>query len=103
MSVLLEFAMFPTDKGTSVSAHVSRVLEVIRDSGHAYQLTPMGTIVETVELRECLDLIEKAYSVLEPDCERVYSSLKFDIRKGDLGRMKQKVQSIRSEIGEVNT
>jgi len=103
MSVLLEFAMFPTDKGTSVSPYVSRVLEVIRSSGHAYQLTPMGTIVETAELRECLDLIEKAYSVLEPDCERVYSSLKFDIRKGELGRMQQKVQSIQSEIGEVNT
>ena len=103
MSVLLEFAMFPTDKGTSVSKQVSRIIQVIRESGHPYQLTPMGTIIETATLRECLDLIEKAYSVLEPDCERVYSCLKFDIRKGSLGRMQQKVASIQSEIGEVLT
>jgi uncharacterized protein YqgV (UPF0045/DUF77 family) len=33
MSVLLEFAMFPTDKGTSVSAYVSKVIDMIRFSG----------------------------------------------------------------------
>jgi len=103
MSVILEFAMFPTDKGVSVAAHVSRIIRVIADSGHPYQLTPMGTIIETATIRESLDLIEKAYAQLEPDCERVYSSLKFDIRKGALGRMQQKVQSIQSHIGEVNT
>jgi len=103
MSVLLEFAMFPTDKGVSVSPFVSRIIRVIRDSGFTYQLTPMGTIIETSTLRESLDLIEKAYNELEPDCERVYSTLKFDIRKGELGRMEQKVNAVKSHIGEVRT
>lgn len=103
MSVLLEFAMFPTDQGVSVSKYVSRIIDLIHQSGHAYQLTPMGTIIETETIRESLDLIEEAYNCLEPDCERVYSSFKFDIRKGEMGRMKQKVNSIQSKIGEVNT
>ena len=50
MSVLLEFAMFPTSgdcrEGGSVSKHVSRIIDMIDKSGYAYQLTPMGTIVE---------------------------------------------------------
>ncbi len=103
MSVILEFAMFPTDKGVTVSTYVSRIIKEIDASGHPYQLTPMGTIIETATVREALDIVEKAYETLETDCERVYSTLKFDIRKGEMGRMKQKVDSIKSHIGEVNT
>lgn len=102
MSVLLEFAMFPTNKGASVSTYVSRIIKMIDQSGLDYQLTPMGTIVEAATLPELLDLVEKAYQQLEPDCERVYSTLKFDIRKGALGRIKQKVKSIQDHIGEVS-
>ena len=50
MSVLIEFAMFPTDKGESVSQYVSQVIKMIRESGFPYQLTAMGTIFETQEM-----------------------------------------------------
>lgn len=81
MSVLLEFSMFPTDKGESVSAYVSRIIDMIDKSGVAYKLTPMGTVIECDEMDEALAIIKKAYECLEEDCSRVYSSLKFDIRK----------------------
>lgn len=104
MSVLLEFAMFPTDKGESVSPYVSQVIELIRDSGCDYQLTPMGTIIETDTLPEALALVEAAYETLEQaGCSRVYSSLKLDIRKGKANRMQGKVASVRAKIGEVNS
>lgn len=103
MSVLMEFAMFPTSKGGSGSSlYVSRIIEMIRNSGYDYQLTPMGTIVETVTIRAALDLVEKAYTVLEPDCDRVYSTIKFDIRKGRINAMKQKINSVEEKIGTVN-
>jgi uncharacterized protein (TIGR00106 family) len=102
MSVLLEFSMFPTGcdchDGASVSKHVSRIINMIDRSGATYQLTAMGTIVETETLREALDIVEKAYEVLG-DCERVYSSLKLDIRKGKSGRLKAKIASVEQEIG----
>jgi uncharacterized protein (TIGR00106 family) len=100
MSVLLEFAMFPTDKGESVSEYVSRILEIIDASGLPYQLTPMGTIVEADELDKILALVEEAYRQLEPDCGRVYSSLKLDIRKGEGGRLKKKVESVEQKVGK---
>ncbi|MGB5965997.1 MAG: MTH1187 family thiamine-binding protein [Sulfurimonadaceae bacterium] len=103
MSVLLEFAMFPTSsdcrESTSVSKYVSRIIDMIDKSGAAYQLTPMGTIVETETMREALDIVEKSYEALEGDCERVYSSLKFDIRKGKSNRLKTKIASVEREIG----
>ena len=95
--------MFPTDQGVSVSPFVSRVIKLIDESGHPYQLTPMGTIIETATIREALDLVEKAYECLEPDCDRVYSTLKFDIRKGAIGRMRKKIESVEVKIGKVST
>jgi len=102
MSVLLEFSMFPTDKGESVSDYVSKVIKMIDESGVAYQLTPMGTIVETDTMDEALVVIKNAYLVLDEDCSRIYSSLKFDIRKGKSNRLKTKIASVESKIGNVS-
>jgi uncharacterized protein (TIGR00106 family) len=104
MSVLLEFSMFPTDKGESVSPYVSKVIQMIRDSGASYQLTPMGTIIESNDIDEALNLVKQAYEVLDKSgCNRIYSSLKFDIRKGKENRLQAKVDSIREKIGSVIT
>lgn len=103
MSVMLEFAIFPTDKGESVSHYVSQVIEMIRDSGASYQLTPMGSIIETDTLEQALALVQASYQMLETaGCNRVYSSLKLDIRQGPAGRLQGKVASIEEKIGPVN-
>jgi len=102
MSVLLEFAMFPTDKGDSVSQYVGKVIQMIKESGHSYKLTAMGTIIETETMDEALAIINKSYHVLEPFSNRVYSSIKLDIRKGKSNRLEEKIKSIESKIGKVD-
>jgi uncharacterized protein (TIGR00106 family) len=99
VSVMLEFAMFPTDKGDSVSEYVSRIIKAIDETGVSYKLTPMGTIVEVETLEEALAIVAASYSLLEGDCGRVYSSLKLDIRKGKGHRLQQKIDSIEKRIG----
>lgn len=99
MSVLLEFSMFPTDRGESKSEFVARVLDVIDTSGLDYQLTPMGTVVEAENIDDALKLIGNCYKVLEPDCNRVSSFLKFDIRKGSSGRLSSKVSAVEEKLG----
>ena len=97
MSVLLEFSMFPTSsdgrEGASVSKQVSKIIDAIDKSGVAYQLTPMGTIIETATMKEALSVIELAYEQVS-DCERIYSSLKFDIRNNCEDRLKTKIASV---------
>lgn len=100
MSVLLEFSMFPTDKGESVSEYVSRIIDMIDSSGVDYQLTPMGTIIECESIDEALLIIKASYECLEKDCSRVYSSLKFDIRKDKPKRLKSKIASIEEKLGK---
>lgn len=103
MSVLLEFAMFPTDKtGDSASESVSKVIKMIKESGVSYKLTAMGTIIETETLAEALKIVNRSYEVLEPLANRVYSSIKLDIRKGKNNRLVQKIESVESKIGKVN-
>ncbi len=98
--------MFPTSdecrEGSSVSKQVAKVIDVIDKSGVAYQLTPMGTIIEASSMKEALGIVELAYEQLD-GCERVYSSLKFDIRKNCENRLKTKIESVEKVLNrEVN-
>jgi len=72
---------------------------MIDRSGTAYQLTPMGTIIETETLDHALDIVKKAYGLLEGDCNRVYSSLKIDIRQGKSDRLNKKIESVEKKMG----
>lgn len=102
-SVLLEFSMFPTSSecrdGSSVSRYVSRIVDMVDRSGLPYQLTPMGTIVEASSVKEALLIVEQAYDALGGECERVYSTLKLDIRQGKSGRLKGKIDSVEKKLG----
>jgi len=98
MSVLAEFAMFPTDKGESVGAYVSRILKMIREEKIACQLTAMGTIFEVETMSEALEIIRKAHAVLAPDCRRIYATVTFDIRQGSSGRLEGKVASVERHL-----
>jgi len=98
MSVLVEFAMFPTDKGESVSEYVSRIIKMFKESKINYQLTPMGTIFEVETMEEATNIINNAYKQLENDCNRVYTTIKMDIRKNKNNRMKQKIESVMNKI-----
>jgi len=100
MSVLVEFAMFPTDKGESVSEYVSRIIKMFKKSGVNYQLTPMGTIFEVETIQEASDIINNAYKQLQSDCNRVYTTIKMDIRKNKSNRMKQKIESVMKKTKE---
>jgi len=99
MSALVEFSMFPTEQTQSKSAFVARVLDIVDKSGLAYQLTPMGTIIEAETVAEVLAVIDKAYQELQQDCGRVYSSIKIDWREGPVGRLDNKIASVEAKLG----
>jgi len=99
MSALIEFSMFPTEQTQSKSAFVARVLDIVDKSGLDYQLTPMGTIIESESVEEALIVINNAYKELQKDCGRIYSSIKIDWREGPVGRLGKKVHSVEEKLG----
>lgn len=93
MSVILDFSIFPVDKGESVSAYVSRAVKVIKESGLPYKLGPMGTCIEG-EWDEATALVDRCFQALKQDCSRIYMTIKVDYRRGAENRMEGKIQSV---------
>ncbi len=97
MSVILEFSIFPMDKGASVSPHVAKAVKIIRDSGLPFKFGPMGTCIEG-SWEQVSEVAGQCMAAMQVDSERVYMSMKADWRKGRTDGMKSKTQSVRDKI-----
>ncbi len=98
MSYILSISMFPVDKGETLSEYVSKVSQVIHDSGLEYVITPMATMIESDEVEPLLEIIIKGFEVMKPHSNRIYVNMAMDYRKGKSGRLTQKVKSLKSKI-----
>ena len=96
--VLLEFSMSPLGEGDSVSKYVARSLQIIDESGLAYELHAMGTIIEG-EVDEVLDVMRRCLDAMSADCDRITCTAKLDYRKGQRGRLESKVKSVEEKLG----
>ena len=96
--VLLEFSLYPTDKGISVSDYVKRNLEIIDDSGLPYRLGSMGTTLEG-EYDEVMAVMKDCFDRMAEDCGRVACQMKIDYRAGHFGRLDAKVQTLKDKTG----
>jgi len=97
VSVIVDFSIFPVDKGASVSAYVSKAVKIIQESGLPHNLGPMGTCVEG-EWDEVMALVGRCFEAMKKDSGRVYMTIKVDYRKGASGRMEGNVRSIESKV-----
>jgi uncharacterized protein (TIGR00106 family) len=97
MSLLIDFSMFPLDKGESVSPYVSRLLKVIRESGLPHKLGPMGTSIEG-EWQQVMALVTRCFEELNQDCDRVYFAIKGDYRKKGKDRITAKIESVEEKL-----
>ncbi len=97
--VLLEFSMFPLDKGESVSEYVARSLEIIDKSGLEYRVNSMGTVIEG-EYDEVFAVVKECFDLMKADCNRVITTMKLDYRKGKEDRLVTKVQSVEKKLGK---
>ena len=96
--VLLEFSMFPLDKGDSLSPFVARSLDIIDRSGLDYRCHAMGTILEG-EFDRVMEVVKQCFETMAGDCDRVECSIKLDYRKGRSGRLEAKVASVEQKLG----
>ena len=96
--VLLEFSMFPLDRGESLSPFVARSLDIIDRSGLDYRCHSMGTILEG-EFDQVIDVVRQCFEAMAADCDRVECTIKLDYRKGHWGRLEGKVTSVEQKLG----
>ena len=96
--VLLEFSMYPLDKGQSLSPYVARSLDIIDSSGLDYECHSMGTIVEG-EFDEVLDVMKQCFEAMSAECDRIECTAALDYHRGRSHRLKAKVASVEEKLG----
>jgi len=95
---LVEFSIFPLDKGESLSPFVARCLDIVDRSGLPYRCHAMGTTLEG-EFDQVLAVVQQCFDALAEDCGRIECSIKIDYRKGQTGRLEQKIASVEEKLG----
>ncbi len=96
--VLLEFSMYPLDRGESLSTYVARSLDIIGKSGVEYQCHSMGTVLEG-EFNQVMDVVRRCFERMAEDCNRIECMIKIDYRRGHTGRLRAKVASVEAKLG----
>lgn len=97
MSVLANIAIFPLDKGASVSAYVARAVRIIKESGLSYQMGPMTTAIEG-DWDEVMHVIDRCFKDLQNDSNRIYMTLTVDYREGRNNGITEKVASVERKL-----
>lgn len=96
--VLLEFSIYPLDKGESVGKYVARAVQIVDKSGLLYRLHAMGTVIEG-EWDEYMAVVSKCFRALRKDCRRIEVVLKVDYRAGRRSGLTSKVDSVEKRLG----
>src|SRR5665811_822771 len=91
--LVVEFSIYPLDKGESVGKYVVRALDIVDKSRIPYRLHAMGTVMEG-NWEDCFAVVKKCFQALRKDCHRVEISIKVDYRAGPRGRLVSKVRSM---------
>ena len=95
--MIVDFTIFPTDVGESVSAYVAEVFKIIEESGLAYEHHAMGTNLEG-DWDEVMTVIKACRDRMLERTGRVSISIKIDDRKGVTDGLTRKVASAKAKM-----
>ena len=97
MSVIVDFSIFPMDKGESLSPYVARAISVIKNSGLPYKFGPMSTSIEG-DWDAVMKVVNQCFEELQKDCDRINLNFRADFRRGPSGRMQGKIKSVEEKM-----
>jgi uncharacterized protein (TIGR00106 family) len=85
---------------TSLSKYIAAAVSAIDSNGIKYELTGMGTLLESNDLGKIFSAITDAHeAVFKTGAERVATSIKIDERRDEERTIKDKVSSVTHKLG----
>ncbi len=85
--------------GTSLSKYVAAAVSALDSDGIKYELTGMGTLLESDDLEKIFTAIKTAHeAVFNTGAERVATSIKIDERRDEDKTIKDKVSSVTQRL-----
>jgi len=93
---IAEFSIHPIGSGTSVSREVKAAIKSISSvRGLKYQVTPMGTVLESTDMGKILRAVEVSHETLRKlGSKRISSILRIDERLDKPRTMRDKVRRV---------
>ncbi|HDL85325.1 MAG TPA: MTH1187 family thiamine-binding protein [Candidatus Acetothermia bacterium] len=95
--MIVDFTIYPTDAGESVSAYVAEVFRIIEASGLSCEHHAMGTNIEG-DWDEVMAVIKACRERMLERANRISISIRIDERKGVTNGIKTKVASARAKM-----
>ena len=97
--MLAELSVFPLDKGgEGLSRYVAESMEIIEQSGLAFEIHALGTLIEG-PADKVFEVIRKCHMNMTRHSDRVVTTVKIDDRKDAQNRIKGKVRSVEEKLG----
>ncbi|MCD6135179.1 MTH1187 family thiamine-binding protein [Candidatus Bipolaricaulota bacterium] len=95
--MIVDFTIFPTDAGESVSAYVAEVFKIIEESGLKYEHHAMGTNIEG-DWDEVMAVIKACRKRMLENSNRISIGIRIDERKGVTDGIRKKVASAKAKM-----
>lgn len=95
--MIVDFTIFPTDVGESVSAYVAEVFKIIEQSGLPYEHHAMGTNIEG-DWDEVMAVIKACRERMLEQANRISIGIRIDERKGVTNGIEKKVASAKVKM-----
>ena len=85
---------------SGLGEYVAKAVEIIEESGLNYQLTAMGTQIESNDLNQLYAVCESVQeAIFEMGVPRVYTVLKIDDRRDKENRtLEEKIKSVKNRM-----
>lgn len=98
MHVIIDFTVVPVGAGLSLSPYITRIEQILRESGLSHELHANGTNVEG-EWDEVMAAIRRCHETLHAmGVPRIHTDIKLGTRTDREQRMADKVASVRNKL-----
>lgn len=95
--LLAQLSVYPIGEGVSLGRFVRKSVQVLEESGYAYQVGALSTGVEVPDLKSLFELVTKMHQVqLDQGAKRILIEMKVDDRRDKNATLKSKVESVTS-------
>lgn len=98
--MIAELTITPMCEGEDTADWLAMVVDKIDESGLDYQVTAMGTIIETDSWDQLMDTVKECHQLILANCPRVQTDLRIDEHKGRSGMLQKRVTEMEHLTGK---
>ncbi len=98
--MLAELSITPMCASEDTADWLAMVVDKIDKSGLNYQVTAMGTLIESDNWDKLMNIIGACHQIILQNCARVQTDLRIDEHKGRQGMLQKRVSEMEHLTGK---